>query len=81
MISTRGFNENIGVMSTIYLKSSRLELCSAISSQHGAVDGVRVWLLCACLWAGAMRREYVTTLGELLMHRHGLVGDLLINYF
>ena len=44
------------------------------------MDGVRVWLPCACPSAGAIRREYATTLGELLMHRHGLVGDLLINY-
>ena len=51
------------------------------SSKHGAVDGVRVWLPCVSPSAGAIRREYATTLGELLMHRHDLVGDLLINYF
>ena len=49
----------------------------ALSGEHGAVDGVRVWLPCACSWAGAIRREYVTTPGELLMHRSGLVGDLI----
>ena len=58
-----------------------VESTALLTSEHGAVDGVRVWLPCACPSAGAIRREYATTLGELLMHRHGLVGDLLINYF
>ena len=48
-------------------------------SEHGAVDGVRVWLPYAYSWAGAIRRESATTLGELLTHRSGLVGELLIN--
>ena len=59
-----------------------VESTALLTSEHGAVDldGVRVWLPCVCPSAGAIRREYATTLGELLMHRHGLVGDLLINY-
>ena len=58
------------------------DTCAAIqyySSKHGAVDGVRVWLPCAYPSAGAIRREYATTLGELLTHRSGLGGELLIN--
>ena len=35
--------------------------------------------MCVLMWAGAIRREYATTLGELLMHRFGLVGGLSIN--
>ena len=57
-----------------------VESTALLTSEHGAVDGVRVWHPCACPSAGAIRREYATTLGELLVHRHGLVGDLLINY-
>ena len=45
-------------------------------TQIFAVGRARVWLPCAFPWAGAIRREYATTLGELLMHCHGLVGDL-----
>ena len=52
-----------GVMSTALL-----------TSEHGAADEVLVWLPCAFPWAGAIRREYATTLGELLVHRHGLVA-------
>ena len=44
------------------------------------MDGVRVWLSHACSWARAIRREYATTLGELLRRRSGLGGDVLINY-
>ena len=51
------------------LKQALLE----VSIEHNAVDGVRVWLPHASSWARAIRREYATTLGELLMHRHGLV--------
>ena len=50
-----------------------------LSSEHGAVDGVRVWLPYASPWAWAIRREYAPTLDELLTHRPGLVADLLIN--
>ena len=45
-----------------------------LTSEHGAVDGLRIWLPCAFPWAGAIRREYDTTLGELLTHRSGLVA-------
>ena len=57
-----------------------VESTALLTREHGAVNGVRVWLPCAFPWVGAIRREYATTLGELLMHRHCLVGDLLINY-
>ena len=46
-----------------------------VMSTHGAEDGVRVWLP-SFPWAGAIRRKFATTLGELLTHRSGLVGDL-----
>ena len=52
-----------------------------LTSEHGVVGGLGVWLPCACSWAGDIRREYATTLGELVRHRLGLVGDILINYF
>ena len=39
------------------------------------MDGIHVWLPQACSWAGAIRREYATTLGELGSHRHGRGGD------
>jgi len=45
-----------------------------LSSEHGAVDGVRVWLPYASPWAWAIRREYATTLSELGSHRHGRSG-------
>ena len=57
-----------------------VESTAQLTSEHGAVNGVRLWLPCAGPSAGAIRREYATTLGELLMHQHGLVGDILINY-
>ena len=36
-----------------------------LTREYGAIDGMRVWLPLTCPWAGATRREYATTLGEL----------------
>ena len=55
-------SENQGVESTALLLS-----------EHGAMDGVRVRLPYVCSWAKAIRRDYDTTLGELLTHRSALV--------
>ena len=42
--------------------------CSAtptVSSEYGAVDGLRSWLLYACPSVWAIKMEYTTTLDEL----------------